>query len=210
MTKALTTEERGDPTGTLTTQDWINAARIMLIQEGVNAVKIDRLARACKVTRGGFYWRFRDRAELLDVLLDDWATANTAPLLKALAGDDSPTARFRRLARVWMEERAFNPDYDTAVRHWALIDRKVAAVVHRVDQQRIDAFTTLFRDYGYEEDEALVRARVTYFHQVGYYAMGIRAADPRRNELTPLYLRVLIGRPPSRSEPVLSESIEKL
>ena len=178
---------------TLSTRDWIEAARSALINGGVQAVKIDRLARACGVTRGGFYWRFHDRAELLEVLLADWATTNTNPLLEALAGNDHPAARFQRLARVWTEERAFNPDYDTAVRHWALADPKVAAVVARIDQQRIDAFTTLYRDFGYQEDEALVRARVTYFHQVGYYTMGIRATDVRRAELTPLYLRVLTG-----------------
>ena len=179
--------------GTLTTQGWIDVARSMLIRGGVDAVKIGRLARESNVSRGGFYWRFRDRTDLLDALLRDWATSNTAPLLEALAGDGSPDDRFRRLARVWMEERAFSPDYDIAVRHWALVDAKVAELVQRIDQQRIDAFSTLYLDYGYEADEAVVRARITYFHQVGYYAMGIRATDFRREELTPLYIRVLTG-----------------
>lgn len=209
LSKVDAAAPRAGGVATLGTRDWIAAARTMLIQGGVDAVKIDRLARACKVTRGGFYWRFRDRADLLDALLHDWATSNTTPLLDALAGDDDPAVRFRRLARVWMEERDFNPDYDTAVRHWALVDPKVATVVQGIDEQRIDAFTRLFRDYGYQEDEALVRARVTYFHQVGYYAMGIRATDLRRRELTPLYLRVLTGRPPL-AEPPLSDTVEKL
>jgi hypothetical protein len=35
-----------------------------------------------------------------------------------------------------------------------------------------------------------------YFHQVGYYAMGVRESRKRRLQLLPLYTKVITGRRP--------------
>jgi AcrR family transcriptional regulator len=177
----------------LSTQDWVDVARNTLIQEGVGAVKIDRLAKMAGVTRGGFYHRFKNHDDLLDKLLADWRATNTKPLLDAINGPGSPAERFHDLVRVWLEERDFQPDYDTAIRSWSRVSPRVAAVVHEVDDERIEAIHALFLDAGYDDDEAFIRARITYFHQVGYYAMGMKESAKRREELSELYYRVLTG-----------------
>lgn len=178
---------------TLSTEDWLEVARETLIREGIGAVKIDRLAKACGVTRGGFYWRFKSRDDLLDQLLKDWRSSNTTPFLAALSGPGSHVDRFRALMRLWIEEQDFDPDYDTAVRNWALSSPKVAAVVHTVDDIRMDALKRVFVDGGYDEAEAIVRARITYFLQVGYYALGIKEAQPTRLGQAEIYYRILTG-----------------
>ncbi|MDT9600226.1 TetR/AcrR family transcriptional regulator [Sphingosinicella rhizophila] len=177
----------------LSTEDWLDVARETLIREGVEAVKIDRLAKACGVTRGGFYWRFKSREDLLDQLLEDWRRTNTAPMLDALNAAGTPQKRFENLMGLWLEERSYRPDYDTAIRNWALKSPKVAALVREVDDIRIAALHRLFLDGGYDDAEAFIRARVTYYHQVGYYAMGVKESNRRREELRPLYYSVLTG-----------------
>jgi hypothetical protein len=47
---------------------------------------------------------------------------------------------------------------------------------------------------GHAEDEAFVRARIFYFHQVGYYAMDVRESREQRLRLLPLYTKALTGR----------------
>jgi AcrR family transcriptional regulator len=121
----------------LSTQDWIDAARRLLIRDGIDAVKVDRIARECGVTRGGFYWRFRNRADLLDTLLKDWQDTNTQPLVDTLRGPGTPAERFEAAASLWIEETQFDPRFDTAVRNWAVHSPAVAAAVHAVDQRRI-------------------------------------------------------------------------
>lgn len=179
----------------LTRADWIAIARDTLIREGVAQVKIDRLARKLGVTRGGFYWRFKSREELLDAMLDDWVATNTMPFLAAVSGPGAPAERYRSLMRLWIDERDFNPDFDSAVRGWSRISPKVAKTVHEIDDRRIAALKALFEDAGYGADEAFIRARITYFHQVGYYAMGLKESTKRREALSELYYRVLTGFP---------------
>ena len=56
----------------LARKDWIIAARKALIKGGIGAVRVVPLAKALQMTRGGFYWHFKGRQDLLDALLVDW------------------------------------------------------------------------------------------------------------------------------------------
>jgi AcrR family transcriptional regulator len=178
---------------TLSTQDWIDAAKRMLIHDGVGALKVDRLAKACNVTRGGFYWRFKSREDLLDKLLDEWKQANTAPFLDVLNSSEPASVRLQAAVLLWLREDQFDPAFDAAVRAWATSSPKAAAVVREIDQVRIEAFHRVFLDAGYRDAEALVRARVMYFQQVGYYALGIHDPSERRLDLLEHYYRLLTG-----------------
>jgi hypothetical protein len=95
---------------------------------------------------------------------------------------------------VWVTEAGYSPAWDAAVRDWGRRSTPVAKVVRRVDDDRIGVLRQVFKDLGFADEEAFVRARVTYFHQVGYYAMGVQESRRQRLQLLPLYTRVLTGR----------------
>jgi AcrR family transcriptional regulator len=179
--------------------DWIGAARAALVAGGVAAVKVDRLADTLGVTRGSFYWHFASRAELLDALLASWAEGNSAPFLRVLNRDqDNPARQYLHFIEVWVDENEFDPVYDSAVRDWARASAKVERLVRRIDQTRMDTLRAIFARMGYDELEAEVRARVTYYHQVGYYAMHISESRELRRQLFPIYFKVLAGMPMPR------------
>ena len=66
--------------------------------------------------------------------------------------------------------------------------------MRRIDQKRIGILERIFQDLGYDGDVALIHARVAYFHQVGYLAVGLGESRRRRRDLAALYLDVLLGR----------------
>ncbi len=177
----------------LSTDDWLVVAKQVLIKDGIAGVKVDRLAKRAGVTRGGFYYRFKSLQGLLDALIEHWRATNHQPMINALNSPGTPPERFRALVKLWLEERDYDPDYDAAIRAWSRVSPKVAAVVHQIDDIRTDTLKQLFLDAGYASDEAFIRARITYFHQVGYYAMGVRESHKRREELSALYYRILTG-----------------
>jgi len=178
---------------TIERADWLAAARATLIRDGIAAVKIDRLATMLQVTRGGFYWRFKGHGDLLDSLLQDWKQTNTAHMLAALRGPGTPAERFHALIDLWIDEIDFDPAYDMAVREWGRVSPRVGKLVRKVDDERIAAFRQLFLDAGYDDDEAFIRARIAYYHQVGYYAMGVKETKARRRKLAELYFHALTG-----------------
>lgn len=181
----------------LSREDWLAAARAALIAEGKDGLKVERLAKALNVTRGGFYWHFKDRGDLLDALLESWERETTEAFQSTLEQDHrNGMGEFLALVNLWVEERVYSPAYDTAVRDWARTSDRVARAVKRVDNRRIDILKRIFLDLGYDDGEAFIRARVTYFHQVGYYTLGLGESHRERRKLLPLYVRVLTGYPP--------------
>jgi hypothetical protein len=94
---------------------------------------------------------------------------------------------------IWLDESDYDPAYDAAIRDWARTSARIAGLVRRVDRQRIDVLARICLDLGYDPQEAEIRARVTYFHQVGYYALGLKESRRVRRRLAPIYTRVLLG-----------------
>jgi AcrR family transcriptional regulator len=185
--------------------DWIAAARAELIAGNVNAVKIGRLANRLRVTRGGFYWHFTSRADLLTALLQTWEVGNTAPFERSLTNGSvgDGVREFLAIATLWLDEKEYSPAFDTAVRDWARISKTVAAAVRRVDERRIGILHRIFLDLGFGNPEALVRARVAYFHQVGYYTLAMNQDRESRLALVGTYVQVLTGLPLSVVEAAL-------
>jgi len=185
---------RAGAAASLDRAQWLDAARAALVEGGVERVKVDVLAKTLGVTGGSFYWHFRGRQDLLDALLEHWRTANTAPWFEAVAdaGDD-PYDQFEAIVAMWIDEAGFSPAYDSAVRDWARTSPAVEAAVREVDERRIGLLAGVFRRFGYDRRRAFVRARVTYFHQVGYYALRIVETRAQRRRLKPLYYESLLG-----------------
>lgn len=179
----------------LSRNDWIEAARAMLVESGIDGVKVDLLAKRLGVTRGSFYWHFEDREALLDALLHLWESGNTEPMLAAIkaAGARGDRNDFdATVGQLWIDETEFDPAFDSAIRDWARTDSRVSQAVQRIDDVRVAAFAEMFRSYGFDADEAEVRGRIIYYHQVGYYTLGIRESAAERERLGPLYDKVLL------------------
>lgn len=191
----------------LTREDWLTTAKSALVASGIDDVKVDRLAKRMKVTRGSFYYHFKDRQDLVDALLRDWEVRNQVEIAQVRDRWLEREPDLSEVVVIWLGEDSGTLAFDLAIRHWARRAGAVASVVHRVDEAWIGLLIELFRVAGYSEAESLVRARITYFHQIGYYALDVRERMDERLKLVPLYYSILTGKPPS---PTLESVIKSL
>ena len=183
---------------------WLALARRQLIESGLEGLKVDRLARAMGVTRGSFYWHFRDRDDLLEALLASWRDANTAPFEDVLSANPGrPDQQLLEFFRIWLDPSLFDAAFDGAVREWARSSKPAERMLQVADKLRMDLLRRIFAAMGYDDLESEVRARIVYYHQVGYYALQVDEPMEQRLRLFPLYYRVLAGVPVPRA--VLSE-----
>jgi AcrR family transcriptional regulator len=173
---------------------WLAAARQALVDEGIQGVKVDRLAVRLGVTKGGFYKHFADRAELLSQLLALWEAENVfVPEVPKPSSAREARDLIVGLTDRLIDEAGFDPRFDMAVRDWARIDEAAAKALERVDRSRITQLRALFALLGCDAQEAEVRARVLYYHQIGYYALGVQESRSQRKRLLPTYMHILIG-----------------
>ena len=174
--------------------DWISAALGLLIEEGIDAVRITRLAEALEVTRGSFYWHFKDRDDLCAAMMAYWERTNTAAVLSSVEHSESLADGILALFDAWLDVARFDPKLDSAMRDWARRSGDVKRAVEQADAARVEAISALFEAYDYGPEEARIRARVIYFGQVGYYALGIEETLVQRIDNLETYYLAFTGR----------------
>lgn len=160
--------------------DWIDAAMEALISGGVEAVRIMRLATALSVTRGSFYWHFEDRDDLLRALRMRWEQTNTPAIRNAVEGKDCLDRSILGFFDAWVMPNRFDARLDHAMRAWANLQDDIRTAVEAEDTVRINIVAKMFERFDYSPQEAFIRARILYFAQIGYYALGIKEPAAER------------------------------
>lgn len=147
----------------LSKQDWVKAAFYTLSESGVTAVRVEVLAKRLGVTKGSFYWHFKNRQALLDELLEKWRSEQRVMKRVDVMGG---TAKEKLLNLLDSVPRDMPRDSagatELAVRSWARNDVKAAQTVAKIDEQRIEWVKSYFMDLGYDAKVAESRAFLTY------------------------------------------------
>jgi AcrR family transcriptional regulator len=132
---------------------WIDEGLRTLAAGGPAAVRIELLAEALGVTKGGFYWHFDDRRALLDEMLDTWERASIDEVIERIESEGGDArARLRRLSALAASRHELLA-IDLAVRDWSRRDRTVAKRLRRVDNRRIEYLRSLFGAFCHDEDD---------------------------------------------------------
>src|SRR6266496_6234457 len=124
--------------------NWIEEGLRALAAGGPDAVRIETLAEALGVTKGGFYWHFDDRRALLEEILDMWERLSVDDVIERVESEGGDArAKLRRLSA--LASSSDEPlKIDLAVRDWARRDQTVAERLRRVDNRRMDYLRSLF------------------------------------------------------------------
>ena len=151
MDTAQTSERgwRGTP------EIWLDAAYDLLVEGGVEAVKVMPLAAKLGLSRTSFYWHFADREALLAGLIARWQSQNTDNLI---ARTQAPAATIAEamlnVNDCWITPALFDSRMEFAIRTWALTDSALAEVLKAADVVRIQALTAMFETFSYAQHEA--------------------------------------------------------
>jgi AcrR family transcriptional regulator len=140
-------------------EKWVEQGLRALAEGGVDAVRVEALAKALGVTKGGFYGYFADRGELLTEMLDAWERESVDDVLDRVEREGGDLLDQMRLAG----QLTFSSDrllpIDLAVRDWARRDQDVAERLRRVDNRRMQLSRAAISSVCADPDEVEVEAR---------------------------------------------------
>lgn len=180
---------------------WLQAAVEILLESGVEAVKIAALAKKLKLSRTSFYWFFNDREALLEALVQKWKDKNTGSIIKqSQAYADSLAEATLNVFDCWLDESLFDARFEFAMRSWALQSKAILDEVQLADTQRLEALSNMFMRYGFDAVAADVHARTLYLVQIGYISMQTDESVEIRMKRIPEYIKTFTGEYPKRNE----------
>jgi AcrR family transcriptional regulator len=170
---------------------WIEEGLRALAAGGPDAVRIELLAQALGVTRGGFYWHFDDRRALLEEILDSWERTSVDEVIERVESEGGDTrAKLRRLSAL-----AASSDeplrIDLAIRDWARREQTVADRLRRVDNRRMDYVRSLFGAFCPDEDDVEARCMLAFSLWIGNHFIAADHGARRRADVLKLAMRRL-------------------
>ena len=161
-------------------KSWLDAALKALASGGIDKVRVESLAKNLGVTKGSFYWHFKDREQFLDELLNFWAEQSTQTVI---ANPNYPTdskARIRAVAEDIVRHDLGK--MDPHIRSWTQYDKRRAKVVAKIDKVRFEFLRDLFLAVGFSMIGSDLRAQSLYRYVLGEQFISVRESMGQRLE----------------------------
>jgi AcrR family transcriptional regulator len=174
---------------------WIDEGLRALGVGGPDAVRVEALAQALGVSKGGFYWHFDDRRALLSEMLDAWERVVIDEAINRVeSGGGDARAKLRRLFELASSPAARGlGGIDLAVREWARRDAAVARRLKRVDNRRMQYMRSLFGSFCADADDVEARCMLALSLFVGTRFIAAEHEQRTRAEVLAHALRLLLA-----------------
>jgi AcrR family transcriptional regulator len=171
---------------------WIDAGLRALASGGPEAVRVEMLAQALGVTKGGFYGHFADRNALLEAMLDAWERMSTDDVVARVESNGGDArAMIRRAGALTFSDELL--PVDLAIRAWSRRDASVAERLRRVDNRRMEYLRLLFGTLCADDAEVEARSMVAFSLVIGHHFMAADHGTRSHADVLELAARWLLG-----------------
>ncbi|MBK5914947.1 TetR/AcrR family transcriptional regulator [Rhodocyclus purpureus] len=163
-------------------KDWIEAAFDALADHGIDGLRVEALAKRCGVTKGSFYWHFKDRQDIFDAVLAAWKEGRVRDINRQTQSAPGREAeQLRRVIDIYSGAAGHRRGLwiELAIRDWARRDAAAKAVVEEVDAWRMECTRKLFLACGFADADARSRSLLLYAYVFGSSLMAYDRNDPQ-------------------------------
>jgi AcrR family transcriptional regulator len=155
----------------LSVDDWVDAAPEIMAADGIGGVKIQRLCDQLGVTKGSFYWHFKDLDAFLDAIAEQWRRGEgTFRSRMDAAVRTDPKGGLSNAVQAFLDRRLGR--LERAMRDWSRTDDRARAAIKAADKRTFDALVSGFESLGFSDEDADVRAKILFYAGVGFGDVG--------------------------------------
>jgi AcrR family transcriptional regulator len=171
---------------------WIEEGLRALGDGGPEAVRIEPLAQALGVSKGGFYWHFKDRQSLLEEMLDAWEHAWVDEVIEAVEAEvRDARSKLRRLFALAAASGGELLKIELAIRNWARGEEAVAERLRHVDNRRMNYMRSLFGAICEDDDDVEARCLLVFSLFIGSHFVSVDHGGRSRAQVQELALEWL-------------------
>lgn len=166
---------------------WIHEALSALAEGGMASVKVEVLAKRLKVTKGSFYWHYKNRSDLLTQMLVFWRKGRIQTIKRQVDTQQPARKALSELLDLYMAHTNLHGNaIELAIRDWAHTDADAADAVRQVDEQRLNSVAGLFQQFIPDQEDAYARAYLFYSYVFGSSLLNtdsVMVSGPRLRQL---------------------------
>ncbi|MEV0297640.1 helix-turn-helix domain-containing protein [Nocardia sp. NPDC050710] len=176
-------------------EKWVEEGLRALAEGGVDAVRVDALAKRLGVTRGGFYGYFADREALLEEMLDTWERESVDAEIDRMEQEGGARDEVRLASRFLQSADRVRP-IDLALRDWGRRDQAVAERLRRVDNKRMRLAREMIGTFCPDPDEVEARALLAFCLAIGSAFLAADHPGRTRAQVIARAAELILARPP--------------
>lgn len=175
--------------------DWLQAGFQALAAQGPQALKAEPLARRLKVSKGSFYWHFKDIADYKTAMLTLWQQQATGDIIAEISA--KPGAAQAQLADLISRVSRLDmvayggTNIEAAIRDWARYDRLAQEALQGVDRQRLSYLERLFQSCDFDKSLSKTKAALLYGALNGLQGLAYAGQVDVQRELRHLLAQLL-------------------
>ena len=155
-------------TNKLRKSDWLEFGLKRLVNSGPEALKAEPMAKAMGVSRGSFYWHFKDIVSFRAGVLALWREKATQQIIDSVEDEQGAEESLHKLLGIAFTSEL---DLERSIRAWAMQAQDVAAIVEQIDAERVEYIERLLIKIGCEPEDARTRAIFLYWAFLGQISM---------------------------------------
>jgi len=142
----------------LSREKWLELAIEALSIKSKSKFSLDSLIKAMPVTKGSFYWHFKDRAEFLFALVEYWSRHDTKIAIKVLEALPEAASASQKLWELMCVIYELNlTAHEMMIRSLVMEFPNLEQAVAAVYQSRYDTVRQIFFELGFEGDDLEMR-----------------------------------------------------
>ena len=163
----------------LSREEWLRLGLEAVAKHGHAKLRINNLVKSLGVTKGSFYWHFKNREDFVRSLAEYWATSFTFAIIEKVNQQKlKGSERLLALMRILTEQETAR--YDLAMRAWGTQEPEVALILAEVDKRRLSYIRSIFEEMGFEDDELQMRTRAFVICQNSQYSLFLEETMEER------------------------------
>ncbi len=142
----------------LSKEIWLQNALKQLSKKGNLSLTIEELSKAIGVTKGSFYYHFKNRYDFTLQLFDYWEAISTTNVMEHVNQAEGHAAeRLLRLTKFLIKKD--NWRYEIAIRAWVQFHPVLIPMLKQIDLRRYEFVSALFKEMGFTGDDLEMRVR---------------------------------------------------
>lgn len=160
----------------ITAHDWALAALHAMAEHGIKGIAVEPLAKRLGVTKGSFYWHFKNKAALTQAAVDLWESIGTAQVIERLSDVSDPREQLAQLLAISIDDLTHLRG-EAALMSAAQVGHPIIAPVYqRVSQARLAFLTEIMRAMNVPSPNT--RAQVVYAAYLGAVQLAVTQPSP--------------------------------